>query len=193
MGRPAQISREAVLAAGLAIADAEGLEAVTMQGVALRLGVTPMALYRHVADKADLLDGLVERLLGEVATGASDGSWEERLRRLGRSVRGVARRHPNVFPLLLQRPATTPAALAVRDQVCGALVEGGLGVEQAQRAERLISTAILGFAASEAAGRFRGHSRRVIDGDFACLEDAIGAALRGAARDAHGGGARSSR
>ena len=111
MGRPAQISREAVLAAGLAIADAEGLEAVTMQGVALRLGVTPMALYRHVADKADLLDGLVERLLGEVATGASDGSWEERLRRLGRSVRGVARRHPNVFPLLLQRPATTPAAL----------------------------------------------------------------------------------
>src|SRR5262249_58475082 len=66
MGRPAQISREDVLRASMAIADSGGLGAVTMQAVARRLGGTPMALYRHVANKADLLDPLVQGLLTEV-------------------------------------------------------------------------------------------------------------------------------
>jgi Bacterial regulatory proteins, tetR family len=57
VGRTAQISRAAILSAGLAIADEHGLSAVTMQAVARRLRVTPMALYRHVANKDDLLDG----------------------------------------------------------------------------------------------------------------------------------------
>ena len=177
MGRRAQISRDAVVQAAMAVADAEGLEALTMQAVAARLGVTPMALYRHVQDKADLLDQLVEALLTEFPLPPTDLPWDERLRALGRSIRAVARRHPAVFPLLLQRPATTPESRRVRDAVCAGLEEAGFEPEAAKRAERLISTAILGFAASEAAGRFRGHSRKVIDEDFACLEQAIGRAL----------------
>jgi AcrR family transcriptional regulator len=173
MGRPAQISREEVLQASLAIADADGLDAVTMQAVARRLGVTPMALYRHVASKADLLDALVEGLLTEFSLPAGDLSADERLRTMGRSIREVARRHPSLFPLLLQRPAVTPEARRVRDSVCAALEEMGLGAAQARRAERLLSTIVLGFAASEASGRFRDHPRSVIDQDFACLERAI--------------------
>ena len=65
MGRPARIDRGQVLAEALALADEEGLEALTMTALAERLGVTPMALYRHVANKADLLDGVVEVLLTE--------------------------------------------------------------------------------------------------------------------------------
>ena len=65
MGRAPQISREAVLAAALRLADEQGLDAVTMHAVARRLQVTPMALYRHVDDKNALLDGLVEMLLTE--------------------------------------------------------------------------------------------------------------------------------
>ena len=65
VGRPARIDRDAVLATGLVIADELGLEALTMGAVAERLGVTPMALYRHVVNKADLLDGIVELLLTE--------------------------------------------------------------------------------------------------------------------------------
>jgi AcrR family transcriptional regulator len=177
MGRPAQISRAAVLRASLAIADSAGLDSVTMQAVARRLGVTPMALYRHVAGKADLLDALVEGLLTEFPLPAADLPWDERLRAIGRSIREVARRHPSLFPLLLQRPAATPESRRVRDAVCAALEEAGLGSAQARRAERLLSTVVLGFAASEAAGRFRNHPPGVIDEDFACLEQIIGQVL----------------
>jgi AcrR family transcriptional regulator len=169
MGRVAQISREAVLAAALRLADEQGLAAVTMHAVARSLGVTPMALYRHVADKDALLDGLVELLLTEYPRPAAEGRWDERLVALADGIRATARRHPAVFPLLLTRPAVTPAARTVRDTVQGVLREVGLPDPEAARAERLISTAVLGFAASEAAGRFRHHDQSVIDEDFAEL------------------------
>ena len=85
---------------------------------------------------------------------------------LARTIRRSARRHPAVFPLLLQRPAVTPEALRVRDTVCAALRDGGMPADQAAQAERLISTAVLGFAVSEVAGRFAHHPRAVIDDDF---------------------------
>lgn len=178
MGRPPQISRPAIVEASLAIADERGLAGLTMQAVAERLGVTPMALYRHVDDKADLLDSVVEALLTELPLPRAELPWKERLRGLGQAVRMVARRHPAVFPLLLQRPANTPESRRVRDSVVAALEEAGLDPEAAQRAERLVSTVILGFAASEAGGRFRGHSRKVLDDDFACLEQVIGDVLQ---------------
>jgi AcrR family transcriptional regulator len=170
MGRPPTIDRDSVLSAGLAIADESGLQAVTMQSVAERLGVTPMALYRHVDNKADLLDGLVELLLAEVATMPSGLAWQERLRRLGRAVRKTAQRHPGVFPLLLQRPAATAGALTVRDEVCRALEEGGIAKTDVARTERVISTAMLGFAASEAGGRFASRSTREVNADFSATE-----------------------
>ncbi len=169
MGRAPQISREAVLEAALALADADGLEAVTMHAVARRLRVTPMALYRHVDDKNALLDGLVELLLTEYPLPLAAGPWDERLTVLAAGIRDTARRHPAVFPLLLTRPAVTPAARVVRDAVHVALREGGLPETEVARAERLISTAVLGFAASEAAGRFGQHEQSVIDADFAEL------------------------
>jgi AcrR family transcriptional regulator len=169
VGRTPQISRDAVLAAALRLADAQGLEAVTMHAVARSLRVTPMALYRHVDDKNALLDGLVELLLTEYPLPSAQGRWDERLTALAAGIRDTARRHPAVFPLLLTRPAVTRAARVVRDTVQAALREGGLPETEVARAERLISTAVLGFAASEAAGRFRQHDQSVIDADFAEL------------------------
>ncbi|MEV0386727.1 TetR/AcrR family transcriptional regulator [Nonomuraea sp. NPDC050643] len=173
MGRRAQISRPAILDAALAIADEHGLTGVTMAAVAARLDVTAMALYRHVAGKDDLLDGLVEVLLTELPPPAAELPWQERLQYLAGALRSTAARHPAVFPLLLQRPAATGQARQVRDSVCAALRQAGLDAEQAARAERLISTAILGFATSEAAGRFDHHSPDVRDSDFACLLNGI--------------------
>jgi AcrR family transcriptional regulator len=179
VGRAAQISREAVLSAALTLADTEGLEAVTMHAVARRLQVTPMALYRHVDDKNALLDGLVERLLTEYPVPLDGQSWEQRLLTLATGIRDTARRHPAVFPLLLTRPAVTPAARVVRDAVHAALREAGLPESEVARAERLISTAVLGFAASEASGRFRSHDQAVIDADFAELLRWLRLALAG--------------
>jgi hypothetical protein len=88
---------------------------------------------------------------------------------LAAGIRDTARRHPTTFPLLLTRPAVTPAARAARDAVHAALGEGGLPEAEVAQAEWLISTAVLGFAVSEAAGRFRQHDQPVVDADFAEL------------------------
>lgn len=156
MGRPRRIDRGAVLDASLALADDAGLASVTMQGVAARLGVTPMALYHHVAGKADLLDGIVERLLAELPPPAPALAWDARLVALGGALREVARRHPAAFPLLLQRPAVTAGARSVRAQVYGVLREAGVARAQVVRVERMISTLAIGYAAGEATGRFSG-------------------------------------
>ena len=169
MGRRPQIDRAAVVDAAMRLADESGLEAVTMHAVAQRLGVTPMALYRHVDGKQAVLDGMVERLLTGYPLPPADAPWPGRLTAMAEAVRSTAKQHPAVFPLLLTRPAATPAARTVRDEVQAALREAGLAADDAARAERLISTAVLGFAASEAAGRFRNHAQAVIDEDFAVL------------------------
>jgi len=154
-----------------------------------------MALYRHVANKADLLDGLVEALLTEsLPPGPADrprpphppesepvgddDTWNDQLTATATAVRAAAARHPSVFPLLLQRPATTPGALRVRQGIYDALARAGVDPQQIPRTERLISTAILGYAASEAAGRFAQHSRRDRDADFKQLIDMLGQFIR---------------
>ncbi len=159
-----------MLETALAVADEHGLAAVTMHAVAERLGVTPMALYRHVANKADLLDGLVERLLGAFPVPPPGAPWPDRLVAMSDGVRATARAHPDVFPLLLQRPASTPAARQVRDRVYVARRDAGVPEALVARSERLPSTVILGFAVSEAAGRFRDHTRAELDEDFAQLQ-----------------------
>ncbi len=175
MGRPARIDRAQILTEALALADAEGLEALTMAGVAQRLGVTPMALYRHVANKAALLDGLVELLLTEFPSPAPDLSWRDHLSTLARNIRASAHRHPSVFPLLLQRPASTADARRTRNAVYRSLAKAGVPEESIEQVERLISTAVLGFAVSEGAGRFRFHSRRQLDRDFSALQAMLAA------------------
>jgi AcrR family transcriptional regulator len=169
MGRPARIDRAAILDAAFELADQEGLDAVTMHAVARRLNVTPMALYRHLDGKDALLDGLVERLLTAFPAQRARQSGERWLTAMAGGIREVARRHPAVFPLLLTRPAVTPTARRVRDAVVAALQDAGLTEAAAKRAERLVSSAVLGFAASEAAGRFRQHEQAVVDEDFAEL------------------------
>jgi AcrR family transcriptional regulator len=177
VGRPAQIDRSAVLAASLQLADEQGLAAVTMQAVADRLGVTPMALYRHVTNKADLLDGVVESILLEVPLPDPDEPWPDRLSALAAGTRMAARRHPQIFPLLLQRAAVTPGARRTRDVVYAALRQAGLAEDDVVQMERLLATVVLGFAASEAGGRFAAHSADQLNDNFARLLDMLAAAL----------------
>ena len=172
MGRPRQIDRSTILEASLAIADEAGLPAVTMQAVAARIGVTPMALYRHVGGKAALLDGLVESLLAEIPLAApsagSSAPWDDQLVEIGLALRAVAWRHPSAFPLLLQRPAATDGARHVRDHVYGVLRAAGVAPDQLQRVERIVSTLAIGFAAGEVSGRFKG-SRAALEVEFRAL------------------------
>jgi AcrR family transcriptional regulator len=150
--------RRQILDAALAIADEDGLDAVSMRAVAARVGVSPMALYPYVGSKAALLDGLVGRLLGELTTGDAprpmQQDWRKGLRTLANRMRALARRHPSAFMLLLSRPSVTPEAAGAVDVVYQGLLDAGVPPKDVPRIERLVSTFVLGFAASEVNGRF---------------------------------------
>jgi AcrR family transcriptional regulator len=163
-----------VLEAASKVAEREGFQGLSMRSVARELDVSAMALYRHVADKDDLLDGLVQRLLGEVQLPDRSLSWETRLRNLAYELRALATRHPELFGLLLRRRAASPEALQVRQAAISALCAGGLDLDEATRLELLLSTTIFGFAFSEAAGRFEDLDA---DAEFDALLDLLARAV----------------
>jgi AcrR family transcriptional regulator len=146
--------RQQILDAALALADEQGLDAVTMRAVAARVGVTAMALYPHVRSKEDLLDGLVGRLLAELSLPDPAKPWPDRLREIARSARDTAHRHPAVMPLLFARPSVTPDAVRVVDAIYQALLDAGVPDREVARVERLVNTFVLGYAISETSGRF---------------------------------------
>jgi AcrR family transcriptional regulator len=120
--------------AGLALADAHGLQAVSMRRVAGELGVQAMSLYNHVAGKEALLDGMLERILDEVVLPVAGREWETELRDCARSLHSTLRRHPWACGLVMA-PATFPSALGARARYIEAILrtlrDAGFTPEQA--------------------------------------------------------------
>jgi AcrR family transcriptional regulator len=100
-----------VLATALELVDSEGLDALSMRRLGQELGCDPMSLYRHAANRAALLDGVTEIVLNELAIFPDDPDWQAQLRRIAHDLRLLALRHPNVVPLLVTRPLSTPLGL----------------------------------------------------------------------------------
>ena len=148
-GRPARLSRDQVLTAALAIADAEGLEAVTMQRVARAVGAEPMSLYRHVANKEDLLDGLVDLVYAEIALPSPDEPWRAAMRRRTASARDVLRRHAWAVALMESRRHPGPANLAHHEAVTANLLGAGFTAASATRAYNLVDSYLFGFVLQE--------------------------------------------
>src|ERR687897_673164 len=98
------LSRRRILEAAVRFVDREGLEALSMRKLGSELGVEAMSLYNHVPNKDALLDGMVEVLLGELEVPSERAAWEERVKEAYRGFRRLAHEHPNVFPLLVNRP-----------------------------------------------------------------------------------------
>jgi AcrR family transcriptional regulator len=150
--------RQEILDAAMTIADEKGLDAVSMRTVAERVGVTPMALYRHFDGKVALLDGMVERVVTSMRPSRLTGAWEERLTSLAEAYRGIARQHPWSAQLLFSRPSVTPDAARVTEFIYAALREAGVPEPHVGRMERLLTTFVIGWAASEVLGRFAGRT-----------------------------------
>ncbi|SEO33646.1 TetR/AcrR family transcriptional regulator [Actinacidiphila rubida] len=150
--------REEILDAALAIADERGLAGVSMRSVAQAVGVTPMALYPHVGDKAGLLDAMLGRMLGLVFQSAPKlaevTDWRDRVRLFAHTARSLSQGHPWVTGLLFSRPAVTPDAVTTVDLLYQALLDAGVPPSEVPRLERLVSTYMLGWIASESGGRF---------------------------------------
>ncbi len=145
------LDRDAILAAATAVADADGIAAVTMRSVAASLGYKPMALYRHTAGKDDLLDGMVDAVLAQVATPDPTGGWRAELRRRAVSARAVLFRHPWALGLMESRVSPGPAALRHHDAVLGVLREAGFSLPAAARAYTVVDAYVYGFVLQESA------------------------------------------
>jgi AcrR family transcriptional regulator len=126
-----RLSRELVLSAALTLVDAEGLDALTMRRLGQELGRDPMSLYRYAENRAALLDGVSELVLNELAIFPNDPDWQAQLRRIAHDLRHLALRHPNVVPLLVTRPLSTPlglrplGTLRPLEQILSLLIDAG--------------------------------------------------------------------
>src|SRR5215210_1429095 len=121
------LTRRRVVMAALALAEEEGLEAITMRRVAASLQVTPMSLYNHVADKAELVDLMLDYVIGEdVQVPVDDsGTWQERLTRLMRRNHDLWRRHPGFARVYTEGVTLGPYGLEHTERCVRVLREAG--------------------------------------------------------------------
>jgi AcrR family transcriptional regulator len=143
--RRTPLTRERVLRTAVDLADLGGLEAVSMRKLGQELGVEAMALYRHVRNKDDILDGIVEAVINEIEIPDADGDWKSTLRRLVIAARQVMFRHPWAPRLLQERTTVGPATLAYIDNVLAILRDGGLSLDLAHHTLHVMGSRILGF------------------------------------------------
>jgi len=143
--RRAPLDRARVVAAAVAAADRSGLDALSMRSLAAELGVVPMALYKHVADKDDLVGGMVDTVIaGYDPADAVGGPAEVRARI--RSARAGLLAHPWLRTAIESRTRRTPAVLAHMDAVAGAFLRGGYSADLTHHAMHALGHRIWGFS-----------------------------------------------
>lgn len=147
--RPA-LTRAGIVTVAATLADEEGADALSMRRVADVLGVVPMALYRHVADKEDLLDGLVDSVIGEFAGPAAEttdtGDWRAQVRTAAFDARAVVARHPWARRAIETRTQRTPAVLAHMERLTQLFLRGGLSPDLTHHAMHTLGNRIWGFS-----------------------------------------------
>ena len=144
------LNRERVLRAGVAFADENGIGSLTMRKLGGALGVEAMSLYNHVANKDELLDGMVDLVFGEIELPAPGADWKSAMRARAISAREVLSRHRWAIALMSSRTSPGPATLRHHDAVLASLRGGGLSVELAAHAFSALDSYIYGFALQEA-------------------------------------------
>jgi len=148
--RRAPLTRDQVLRAAVALADEGGIEALTMRKLGEAVGVEAMSLYNHIADKADLLDGMIDVVFSEIGLPAGDIGWTPAMRKRALSARQTLARHRWAIGLMESRTTPGPATLRHHDAVLRCLREAGFSVEMTAHAYSLLDSYIYGFALQEA-------------------------------------------
>ena len=141
-----RLSRERVLQVAVAKADAGGLEALSMRQLAETLGAAPMALYRHVANKDDLIDAMVDVVFSEIGLPLAGNDWKASMRQRAIAVRDALARHRWAIGLMEARRNPGPANLRHHDAVIGRLRAAGFSVVMTAHAYSLLDAYIYGFA-----------------------------------------------
>jgi AcrR family transcriptional regulator len=183
VGRGEKLTREEIVHVALGRAIAHGLASLSTRTLADDLGVTPMALYRHVRNKDEIVDMVVDSLLDTVeAPAAPRADWRLWMEEQARSLRGLFQQHPIAVEVFARRPVTTPAALARLASAVEVLEEVGFGRDEAVRAFAAVHTYTVGFCTLEAArGPASGSQLAAasVDVDAAAIRDFVGDAQFG--------------
>ncbi len=154
----APLNVERTLQVALAIADDEGLEAVTMRRLARELGVEAASLYHHVNDKSQILDGLVDVVAAEIEPPIPSTDWRTAITERAHNTRVVLRRHPWAVSLMASRASPGPATLRLLETGIRCFREGGFSVAQAAHAVSAVDSFVHGFVLQEVNLPFRDES-----------------------------------
>ena len=140
------LSRDRVLGAAIDLADTHGLETLSMRKLGQALGVEAMSLYNHVANKDDLLAGMVDVVFGEIGLPRSGADWKTAMRERAMAARTVLARHPWAIGLMESRTRPGPETLRHHDAVIGCLRGAGFSIAMAAHAYSVLDSYIYGFA-----------------------------------------------
>ena len=143
------LSRDRVLAGAITVADAGGIGALTIRTLAQELGAKPMSVYHYVANKDEIIDGIVDLVYAEIDLPVPGGDWRTEMRRRANSARRVLAKHPWATPLLQSRLNPGPATLRHHNAFIATLRAAGFSVELTAHAFALIDSYVFGFALSE--------------------------------------------
>ena len=141
-----RLSRERILRTAVELADREGVDAASMRKIAQELGVVPMALYRHVANKDELLDGMVDVVVGEIDPPETGVHWKTAVRRRILSARRALLRHPWARQVMESRSEPTPTVLAYMDSMIGMFRAGGFSMDLVHHTMHAMGSRLLGFS-----------------------------------------------
>lgn len=144
-----RLNRDRVLRTAIALADANGIEALTMRRLGEELGVEAMSLYNHVAKKEDLLYGMVDAVFGEIELPSHSDNWKTAMRKRSVSFHDVLSRHPWAIGLRDSGTQPGPATLRHHDRVIGTFRNGGFSLPLAAHAFSAVDSYIYGFAMQE--------------------------------------------
>ena len=140
------LSRERILRTAMALAHEGGVESLSMRKIALELGVVPMALYKHVANKDEMLDGLVDVVVGEIDPPLPDADWKTTIRERVLSARRALLRHPWASQVIESRTDPTPAVIEYMDSMIGIFRGGGFSIDVTHHAMHAMGSRLLGFS-----------------------------------------------
>jgi AcrR family transcriptional regulator len=144
--RRVPLTRERVLRAAIDLADSGGIEALSMRRLGQELDVEAMALYRHVRDKADLLDGVVDLVVGEIDRPLAGRDWKSALRSQAMAARSVMLRHPWARRALEDTGTTGPASLVYIESLLATLRDAGFSLDLAHHALHALGSRVFGFS-----------------------------------------------
>jgi AcrR family transcriptional regulator len=142
----APLTRDRILTAAVELADRGGVESLSMRKLAQELDVVPMALYRHVANKDELLDGMIDVVVGEIDPPETGADWKTAIRQRILSARRALLRHPWASRVMESRAEPTPTVLAYMDSMMGMFLAGGFSIDLVHHTMHAMGSRMMGFS-----------------------------------------------